>query len=193
VLQLGIFRQFQGDGEMTRRIEQINGYSQALGELAERLALSAGEPDSVAKAAHCAALLSAVGCLVLLNEKPGDYAAALETVGPGRPLYAAEAEKFGADHTMIGAYLLGLWGFSDAIIEAITFSGRPSQSVTAVNPVLTALHVARAVGPPFPLLPKRKAAPLPLDQGYLSDVERAGSPSAWRRAAGNAVTPKESA
>jgi len=193
VLQLGIFRQFQGDQEMTRQIEQINAYSQALGDLAERVARAAGEPDSVAKAAHCAALLSAIGSLVLLNEKRTDYVAALGTAGPDRPLHEVEAEAFGADHTLIGAYLLGLWGFSDCIIEAITFAGRPSHSVSAVNPVLTALHVARAVGPPFPLLPKTRAEPLPLDHGYLSDVERAGSPSGWRRAAGGLVTPRESA
>ncbi len=192
VLQLGIFKQFRGDEEMVRQIEQINAYSQALGDLAERVALAAGEPDSVAKAAHCAALLSAIGSLVLLNEKRSEYIAALETVGPDLALHEAEAARFGADHTLIGAYLLGLWGFSDVVIEAITFAGRPSHSVSIVNPVLTALHVARAVGPPFPLLPKHRAEPLPLDQGYLSDVERAGSPSSWRRAAGN-VIPKESA
>ena len=192
VLQLGIFRQFLGSEEMGKQIEILNEYSQALGDLAERVALAAGEPDSVAKAAHCAALLSAIGSLVLLNEKRSEYVAALETVGPGLALHEAEFGRFGADHTLIGAYLLGLWGFSDAVIEAITFAGRPSDSVTIVNPVLTALHVARAVGPPFPLLPKNRAEPLPLDHGYLSDVERGGSPSAWRRAAG-AVIPKESA
>jgi HD-like signal output (HDOD) protein len=192
VLQLGIFRQFQGDTEMTRQIEQINAYSQALGDLAERVALAAGEPDSVAKAAHCAALLSAIGSLVLLNERRSDYLAALDMVGPDHALHEAETDRFGADHTLIGAYLLGLWGFSDAVIEAITFAGRPSQSVSIANPVLTALHVARAVGPPFPLLPKNRAEPLPLDQRYLSDLERANSPSSWRRAAGGFI-PKESA
>lgn len=183
VLQLGIFCQFRGSEEMVRQIERLNAYSQALGELAERVAVAAGEPDSVAKAAHCAALLSAIGSLVLLNEKRDDYYAALETVGPDRPLHVSEIEKFGADHTLIGAYLLGLWGFSDSIIEAITYSHRPSTCVSAINPVLTALHVARAVGPPFPLLDKGKALPMPLDQHYLTDVERAGSVSAWRRAA----------
>jgi HD-like signal output (HDOD) protein len=183
VLQLGIFRQFQGSEEMARQIEQLNTYSQALGELAERVAIAAGEPDSVAKAAHCAALLSAIGSLILLHEKRDDYRAALETVTYERSLHVAETEAFGADHTLISAYLLGLWGFSDLIIEAITFSHRPSSCVSCVNPVLTALHVARFTGPPFPLLAKSKIGPPPLDQTYLNDVERAGSTSAWRRAA----------
>jgi len=193
VLQLGIFMQFRGSEEMAKQIDLLNGYSQSLGELAERVALAAGEPDSVAKAAHCAALLSAIGSLVLLNEKRDDYYAILDMVSPKYPLHVAEADRFGADHTLIGAYLLGLWGFSDSIIEAITFSCRPSDCVSTVNPVLTALHVARAVGPPFPLLPKNKAKPLPLDHAYLSDVGR-DSPSDWRGAASAAVTtPEESA
>jgi HD-like signal output (HDOD) protein len=182
VLQLGIFRQFQGSEEMARQIELLNDYSQALGELAEQVAIAAGEPDSVAKAAHCAALLSAIGSLVLLNEKREEYQTALEAVHPERPLHVAEAESFGADHTLISAYLLGLWGFSDSIIEAIAFAHRPSACVTCANPVLTALHVARAAGPPFPLLSRDKAAPPPLDHAYLHTVERAGSTSAWRRA-----------
>ncbi len=127
VLQLGIFRQFTGSDDMIRQIEQLNVYSQALGELAERVAMAAGEPDSVAKAARCAALLSAIGSLVLLNEKRADYHTALQTVGPDRPLYVSETAAFGVDHALIGAYLLGLWGFSDSILEAITFSGRPSK------------------------------------------------------------------
>lgn len=183
VLQLGIFRQFTGSEEMVRQIDLLNTYSQSLGELAERVAVAAGEPDSVAKAAHCAALLSAIGSLVLLNERRSDYRTALENAGPDRPLHVAEADAFGVDHALIGAYLLGLWGFSDPIIEAITFSGRPSESENCLNPVLTALHVARAVGPPFPLLPTSRAEPLPLDQAYLADVVRNGSGSDWDRAA----------
>ena len=182
VLQLGIFHQFTGSEEMTRQIEQLNAYSLALGELAGRVALAAGRPDSVAKAAHCAALLSTIGSLVLLNEKRADYQAALQTVGPDRPLHVCEAETFGVDHTMIGAYLLGLWGFSDPIIEAITFSGRPSECGSVVNPVLTALHVARAVGPPFPLLPAARSEPLPLDRAYLAEVVRNGAGDDWNRA-----------
>ena len=189
VLQLGIFRQFTGSEDMIRQIEQLNSYSQSLGELAERVAIAAGEPDSVAKAARCAALLSAIGSLVLLNERRLDYHAALQTVGPERPLHISEAEAFGVDHALIGAYLLGLWGFSDSIIEAITFSGRPSHCETAVNPVLTALHVARALGPPFPLLPTSRAKPLSLDQSYLAEVVKKCANSDWDRA----ITPRESA
>lgn len=182
VLQLGIFRQFQGGEETARMIEALNDYSQALGELAERIALAAGEPDTLAKAAHCAALLSAIGALVLLHEKRGDYLAAIETVGPGRPLHKAEAERFGADHALIGAYLLGLWGFADAIVEAVTYSGRPSQCVSRSNTLLTVLHLARAVGPPFPLLPSARAHPLPMDEVYLSTAGQSGAAGRWRTA-----------
>ena len=32
-----------------------------------------------------------------------------------------------ADHAEVGAYLLGLWGFSDSIVEAIAFHNAPSR------------------------------------------------------------------
>lgn len=182
VLQLGIFRQFQGSEDTARMIEALNDYSQALGNLAERIALAAGESDTMAKAAHCAALLSAIGGLVLLHEKRGDYLAALEIVDPDHPLHQVEAERFGADHALIGAYLLGLWGFADAIVEAVTYSGRPSQCVSRSNPLLTSLHLARALGPPFPLLPRAKARPLPMDTVYLTTIAQTDPAGHWRDA-----------
>ena len=179
VLQLGIFRQFQGAEQMARQIEALNAYSQALGDMAENAALAAGEPDEVAKAARCAGLLSAIGSLVLLGERQADYRVVLEKAQAGRPLQEAETEVFGADHALIGAYLLGLWGFSDSIVEAVTFAAQPSRA-TGANPILAALHIARTAGPPFPLL----ASPIsqPVDRSFLGLVDRERPQRRWQQA-----------
>lgn len=179
VLQLGIFRQFQGTEQIALQIEALNTYSQALGDVAETAALAAGEPDEVAKAARCAGLLSAIGSLVLLGERQAEYRVVLDKTKAGQSLHEAETEVFGADHALIGAYLLGLWGFSDSIVEAVTFAARPSDAAGA-NPILAALHIAQTAGPPFPLL----AAPMPrtVDHGFLRLVDRERPGRHWQQA-----------
>jgi HD-like signal output (HDOD) protein len=42
-----------------------------------------------------------------------------------------------------GAYLLGLWGFNDSIVEAIAHHHRPSVYTGTPAPILTALHAAQ--------------------------------------------------
>ena len=179
VLQLGIFRPFQGTEQMTRQIEALNAYSQTLADMAENAAIAAGEPDDVAKAARCAGLLSAIGSLILLGERQADYHAAIEKTKAGPSLQEAETEVFGADHALIGAYLLGLWGFSEPIVEAVAFAAQPSRA-TGANPILAALHIARTLGPPFPLL----AAPVSqsVDHSFLSLIDRERPQRHWQQA-----------
>lgn len=152
VLQIGIFRQFQGSGGMARHVEALSTYSYMLGDLAEKAALDAAQPADAAKAARCAGILSEIGSLVLLSERSAEYRAACAAAGPDhRSRIEAETRIFGTDHALIGAYLLGLWGFSDPIIAAVAYAARPGQSAGGANPVLAALYAAQAAGPPFPL------------------------------------------
>jgi HD-like signal output (HDOD) protein len=43
--------------------------------------------------------------------------------------YEAECELFSFNHCSAGAYLLGIWGLPDSIVEAVAFHHKPSQSV----------------------------------------------------------------
>ncbi len=56
----------------------------------------------------------------------------------------AEKELIGVTHAEIGAYLLGLWGFSHPIIEAIVYHHNPGASLSEKSDVLTAVHLANA-------------------------------------------------
>ncbi len=58
-------------------------------------------------------------------------------------LIHAEQAEFGVNHGEVGAYLLGLWGFNDAIVEAIAHHHRPSAYTGTPVPILTALHAAQ--------------------------------------------------
>ena len=48
-------------------------------------------------------------------------------------------------HADVGAYLLGLWGLGDPIVEAVAFHHRPSDCVGNSFSPLTAVHVANVL------------------------------------------------
>ncbi len=80
----------------------------------------------VREAALVAALLHEIGTLVLASSMPQKFLAVLEmmkTTGCSR--VHAEETILGTTHAEIGAYLLGLWGINNAVIEAIAYHHHP--------------------------------------------------------------------
>ncbi len=93
--------------------------------------------------AFMAGLFHDLGKLVLAANLPEKYkeVMTLNEVHQN-DLLEAERQVLGGTHEEVGAYLLGLWGFSDSLIEAAAFHHRPSDSLGQTFTVLTAVHVA---------------------------------------------------
>jgi len=58
------------------------------------------------------------------------------------PEWRAEAKLLGCTHAELGAYLLGLWGLPDPVVEAVAFHHRPRECVSKRFSPLTAVHAA---------------------------------------------------
>jgi HD-like signal output (HDOD) protein len=77
--------------------------------------------------ASTAGLLHNCGKLVLASCLGQEYKMALDMVSQtGISLIDAEEEVLGCNHAQIGAYLLGLWGLSDGVVEAVAWHLEPS-------------------------------------------------------------------
>lgn len=96
----------------------------------------------------------------------------------------AEQAVFKASHEDVGAYLLGLWGVSDAIVEAVAYHHRPGERCQEGFSLLAAVHVANAleeagdssmVG----------GCPTPVDHAYLNGCELTKLLPLWQAAAGH--------
>jgi HD-like signal output (HDOD) protein len=107
-------------------------------------ALTAGSPCS--EEAVLAAFLHDIGYWVLVQERPAqlDQAAVL-AVTRDIPMQEAERCVLGTSHAEIGAYLLGLWGMPNTLVEAIAHHHTPELvGVTRFN-TLSALAAALAL------------------------------------------------
>jgi len=96
--------------------------------------------------AYTAGMLHDIGQLMLANSLPAEFEKALLLAESEKiPLPDAEMEIFGATHTGLAAYLLGLWGLPAPIVEAVAFHHTPEQSDLKEFSPLTAVHVANAL------------------------------------------------
>jgi HD-like signal output (HDOD) protein len=149
--------------------------------LARRLAESEGCSSFAIGDAACAALLSHIGTIVLMARRPEAFRAlSLQLDAGNGTLQAEESARFGASHAAVGAYLLGLWGFNDNIVEAVAFHHQPAASEVHQPGALALLHVAQAlaVAEQDPALLDGRIAER-LDMGFLAEAGLADRLPAW--------------
>jgi len=141
-------------------------------------ALTAGSP--CADEAVLAAFLHDIGYWVLVQERPAQLneAAAL-ALSRDIPMQEAERCVLGTSHAEIGAYLLGLWGMPNTLVEAIAHHHTPELvGVTRFN-TLSALAAALALSgtddsDAFSSPPRRNGV---VDQQFFERLE--GIPFDW--------------
>ncbi|CCG40033.1 response regulator [Magnetospirillum molischianum] len=184
VLQAGLFRQFAGKPDLAPLLEALTKRGLEISALAERIAATEGGDVATAKSAQIAAMLADIGGIVLLDAHPAEYQVMLAGLTPDETLHQAEIATFGASHAAIGGYLLGLWGFSDLVVEALVYHCAPSACPGRDNLALTALHAASVLGPPSPLLPPGSRIDRKLDMTYLIEARHDGHIPLWRDLAG---------
>ncbi|HEV3344859.1 MAG TPA: response regulator, partial [Pirellulales bacterium] len=126
VLSISVFSSPATTGLLGSQIDSLFDHSLAVGTTARALARLAGGGTTLVNDSFVAGVLHDVGKLVLAQNLAQQYAAVVETARRERlPWSAAEADILGCSHAEVGAYLLGLWGFPDALIEAVAFHHNP--------------------------------------------------------------------
>jgi len=133
------------------------------------------DPDEI-EDAFTAGLLHDMGKLMLADSLPDEFQKALVFAEVENiPLPEAELQIFGATHTGLAAYLLGLWGLPAAIVEAVAFHHTPEKSGHKKFSALTAVHVANALCDP--------ADADNLKLSYLAQLGVADRLETWRQIA----------
>ena len=180
VLTLQISSQFDQGACPGFSLETLAHHCWMTGASARRLAVKEQKDAKTQDECCLAGLLHDVGQLVLATGMAAEYQAVLQAAKRGsRPLSEAEQERFGASHADVGAYLLGLWGLPNSIIEAVAFHHRPANAVAQEFSPVLAVHVADVLMHERP----GACAELPPPAMDLALLERFGLQdrlSAWR-------------
>ncbi len=143
VLTVHVFSQFASTHGLGFNIDRLWEASTKTGALARAIARAEQGSALMIDQAYTAGLLHDVGSLVFAANVLERYDATLKTShDKGISVWEVECQEFGASHADVGAYLLGLWGLGDPIVEAVAFHHRPSDCVGSTFSTLTAVHVA---------------------------------------------------
>ncbi len=178
VLSVHVFTQYENAAVGGVDPEDVQHHCAATAALAKRIAGAEQASPAVADACLTAGFLHDVGRLILAHALPAIYADALTQAHTKQiTLYHAEREVFGATHAEVGAYLLGLWGLPDPIVEAAAFHHAPGKSGNHSFAPLTAVHVANVL---LDEQSGRTGLIEELDLAYLQRVGIADRVEAWR-------------
>jgi HD-like signal output (HDOD) protein len=181
VLSLHAFAAFETHQIPGFSVAQIWSHSLAAGLLAKRIMEGENAGRVQAAEAFTAGLLHDLGKLVLASNLPDEYGKALaKTALEVVTAEEAEREVIGSTHEEVGAYLLGLWGLPDPIIEAVALHHHPSDCAAKIFGTLAAVHAADALDREHRSGREHAGQLSRLDLGYFDAIGKADRLSDWR-------------
>jgi HD-like signal output (HDOD) protein len=159
-------------------------YSLATGALAEsviqKLPAKLLPAQSLPAAGDAHGHMRMVGRLVLAANLPEDFERAYQLALKKQIAHwEAEREVFGTTHAEAGAYLLGLWGLPETMVEAVAYHHTPARCPHPGSAMLTALHVASALASAAIGYDATLHGAEP-DLEYLAGMDLAGRLPEWR-------------
>ena len=145
VLSIEIFSKFNQSDIKSQdfSIDRLMNHSLICANYARLIAREEKADKTFQNDAFTAGVLHDVGVLLLVANLPQEYNRVTALAAKNNLLpYEAEQLIFGTGHAEVGAYLLGLWGLPDRIMDAVAFHHRPQGSASKTFVPLTAVHAA---------------------------------------------------
>ncbi|MES9834760.1 MAG: response regulator [Candidatus Thiodiazotropha sp. DIVDIV] len=170
VLSIGIFQQFEMDQLTIKEftLDSLWSHSMQVGSVAKMIATQEKMTSTGIEDCLLAGMLHDIGKLILALNLPDAYNQfEAELAVDQESRIPNEIEIFSATHGAVGAYLLGLWGLPEPVVEAVALHNQPSMQAEKVFSTLSVVHVANA-------LVHEHASETPsmtlLDHDYLQEV-----------------------
>lgn len=145
VFYIKLFSSFKISTENRKYLEKIWHHSMVVASTALHLAQKFLTTKHEIDAAYTVGVLHDIGKFVLLNTFTYPQNIYMQVEQRYISEIEAEQEIYGCDHSEIGGYLLGLWGFPHSIVEAVAFHHRPSFLENDNISLSTIAHLANAL------------------------------------------------
>ena len=147
-------------------IDSLWRHSVKVGKYAKQIAHAQNLHREECEAAFTAGLLHDIGKLVFMTNFPVQYVKILNRAEEEKAAVSlVEFSLFETTHAEAGAYLMGLWGLPDSVVEAITWHHNPSKLGGIEFGLLTAVHAANAIA-----YEDAKIRSFLIDQSYLASL-----------------------
>ncbi|MCX5723830.1 MAG: response regulator [Nitrospirae bacterium] len=184
VLAVQVFSQFEQAKRSPISLEVLWKHGLTTGTSARDIAKSQDIGSIGVEGAFMAGLLHDIGLLVLATNYSEQYGEVV-TMLKNERLSTCDAERavFKASHEDVGAYLLGLWGVSDAIVEAVAFHHAPGERCQEGFSTLAAVHVANSLEEASDSL-ATSGIPTAIDLQYLTACGLAKHVPLWQEVVG---------
>jgi putative nucleotidyltransferase with HDIG domain len=146
VLSSEIFSKFDLTGRSNLELEEIFTHCTDVANYAQVISLEISDDRVLANDAYMGGMIHDVGKLILLSNFEEEYfkikdKATMESI----PMHTMEKKILGIDHSHLGAYLLGLWGLPETLIETVAYHHNPGEYYNKqFSPVLS-VYIADAV------------------------------------------------
>jgi putative nucleotidyltransferase with HDIG domain len=164
-------------------IEQMWEHAMLSAAFAKIIAQDAELKRKEVETAFMAALLHDIGKLLLAAHMPTRFSEILEQVQrQNRTMVEAEMDIVGTSHAAIGAYLLGLWGLPDQIIDAAAFHHEPGGKQESGVSTTLITHVANALANAGPQIDDMDRSVEGVDYQLLENHKLVHQFKGWRRA-----------
>jgi putative nucleotidyltransferase with HDIG domain len=183
VLSAGMLEKFRKLKFPGFSIEQMWEHAMVSAAFAKVIAQDAEMKRKEVDTVFMAALLHDIGKLLIAAHMPDRFAEILAQVRQqNRTMGEAETDIIGTSHAAIGAYLLGLWGLPDPIIDAAAFHHEPGgKPISGLNTTIIT-HVASALANAGADIDDMDTAVRGLDYEFLENNNFLHPLSGWRKA-----------
>ena len=179
ILSVKIFSQFSRPG-FPFSLDALWKHSMSVGLFAKAIAGEAGFGQDTMDEAFMAGLLHDVGKLILVDKFPEKWMdIAAWAKSEKCSIWEAEQHVLGTSHAQIGAYLLGIWGLSESIVQAVNCHHSPDKCPNATLSTPTAVYLANIFETRSPSNDDEKLLP-EFDQVYLERLGVFGRIETWR-------------
>jgi len=146
VLTTGVFSQFDDDSIDANTVKRIWDHSTEVGALAKAIAISESDQSLVADYSLMGGLLTDIGKLVFATNFSDKFAeVSSRLVAENVRDFDIEEEVLGHSHCDVGAYLVGLWGLPNPVVECVAYHHAPLACAASGFTALTAVHAADAI------------------------------------------------
>jgi HD-like signal output (HDOD) protein len=146
VLSVKLFSQFENQHPSLFSVASLWEHSHQVALVSRMIATEEKLSRQMINQAFIAGLLHDIGRLVLVAGMPKQYEQIVQLAKEQQiSLWEAEKAVLGATHAEVGAYLLGLWGLPNPVVEAVALHHRPAFGENQELQLPTIIHVANAL------------------------------------------------